>query len=177
MMRRTSVIAIIAMVVGLLAAAPASHATPVPCGAQVRGMLRNQTAPMETIVVRSFNVEMKVDRPVWKVGETVIIHTTVTRPAHEDPAGQHIEIDPPTTQPATNVNMGIGVRIGDVFLFGSGITDDQGKIDIKVKLKPYTTPGSASVDGYAWNRIATTPCLNIEENGYTHIDGLFKVIK
>ena len=165
------------MVVGLLSVAPASIATPVPCGSQVRGMLRNQSPAMETVVIRSFYVEMKVDKPVWKIGETVIIHSTVTRPAHEDPAGQHIEIDPPQSEPAAGVNMGIGLRVGDVFLFGSGITDENGKVDVKVKLKPYTTPGNASVDGYAWNRVASTPCLNVEENGYTHIDNMFKVIK
>ena len=174
-MRRMGLITAIAMMAGLLWVAPSSQA--LSCRSQVRGMLENTGPSMETVVLRSFYVEMKVDKPVWKIGETVIIHSTVTRPAHEDPAGQHIEIDPPQSEAAAGVNMGIGLRVGDVFLFGSGITDDAGKVDVKVKLKPYTTPGSASVDGYAWNRVATTPCLNVEENGYTHLDNMFKVVK
>ncbi|HET7482991.1 MAG TPA: hypothetical protein VFK89_09035 [Actinomycetota bacterium] len=144
----------------------------------VRHMLRTGSpSMMETVVIRDFTVDMKVDKKVWKVGETVLIHSTVTRPAHEDPAGQGIQLDPPASEPAGNVNMGIGLRVGDVFLFGSGITDADGKVDVKVKLKPYTKPGAAAVDGYAWNRVASTPCLNVEENGYTHVDNMFTVVK
>lgn len=131
----------------------------------------------ETVSLKTFNLIVSASKKVYKVGDTASIKVNVTRPAHEDPLGNGIPIDPPTTQPAANVNVGIGLRVGDVFLFGHSITDANGDAAVKVKLEPWTPTGSAIADAFAWNIVQDTPCLRIEENGYQQSPNIFKVIK
>lgn len=52
-----------------------------------------------------------------------------------------------------------------------------GEADIKIKIQPYTPAGTAIADGFSWKRQAETPCLIVEENGYTFAPGMFKVVK
>ena len=139
-------------------------------------MMRNGNN-FETIALRTFHLVIESKKKTYKVGETAIIHATVTRPAHEDPLQLGVTFDPPESFPAEGVNVGIGVRVGDVFLFGFDITDANGEADIKVKIQPYTSPGTALVDAFSWERQLETPCLTVEENGYTFAPGLFKVTR
>ena len=99
------------------------------------------------------------------------------RPSKEDPAGLGIYQEPPDQRPAENVNAGIGLRVGDVFLFGHGMTDANGVADVEVKLESWTPAGTALADAFAWNVLQDTPCLRLEENGYVQKPNVFKVIK
>lgn len=131
----------------------------------------------ETVALKTFFLEVKGMKKVYKVGDTAKIMVKVTRPAHEDPAGLGIYQEPPESFPAENVNAGIGLRVGDVFLFGHAMTDAEGVAIVDVKLEEWTPSGSAVADAFAWNVQADTPCLRIEENGYQQKPNIFKVVK
>lgn len=131
----------------------------------------------ETVALKTFHLVVKGQKKVYKVGDTAKIEVMVTRPGHEDPAGLGIYQEPPESFPAENVNAGIGLRVGDVFLFGHSMTDAQGKAVVEVKLESWTPAGTAIADAFAWNTQVDTPCLRIEENGYQQKPNVFKVIK
>ena len=132
---------------------------------------------METVALRTFHLVVHSDKKAYKVGDTATIHVTVTRPAHEDPVGAGIYQEPPESFPAENVNVGIGLRVGDVFLFGHAMTDAEGVAGVKVKLESWTPAGTAIADAFAWNTQADSPCARIEENGYQQKPNIFKVVK
>ena len=164
-----------ALLAGLLSVGTASPAQ--ACSARgVRTMLRSGNA-LEVVSLRTFHLVVEADKPSYKVGETAVINVTVTRPAHEDPAGQGIPMEPPTSEPAPDVNVGIGLRVGDVFLFGHALTNADGLAAVKIKLKDYTPAGKAMVDAYAWKTVQETPCLKVEENGYVSKPNLFTVFR
>ncbi|HYI44980.1 MAG TPA: hypothetical protein VE174_05885 [Actinomycetota bacterium] len=132
---------------------------------------------METVSLKTFKLEIKAKKKLYKVGETAQVLVNVTRPAEEDPLGNGIPFERPMTEPAPDINVGIGLRVGDVFLFGHSMTDANGDAVVKVKLEPWTPAGNAIADAFAWNVVQDTPCLRIEENGYTQAPNLFRVIK
>ena len=172
--RRTSLVAITALLVGLMSfssATPAQACAP----AGVRSGLRSGVL-LETIGLRTYNLEVKADKSAYKIGETAKVHVTITRPAKEDPLNQGIPIDPPQSFPAEGVGVGIGLRIGEVFLFGYNVTDAKGHTLVKVKIASYAPPGNAYADAYAWKSALELNCLRVEENGYTQIPNIFKVL-
>ena len=134
-------------------------------------------AHCELVAVRAFHIEAKVDRPVYLVGEKPVIHTTVTRPAREDPAGYGVELDPPREEPAPDINVGAGIRVRDSWLFGFGVSNEKGKTDLEVDLQPDMNAGMADVDIYAWRDTVQTPCLTIREYGYRKYEDMFRVVK
>lgn len=174
MRRRTALILATALLSGLLAFGPAAPAQ--ACSSRgVRTMLRS--GAIEVVGLRTYHLVVEADKPSYKVGDTAVINVTVTRPAHEDPLGQGIPMDPPESFPAENVNVGIGLRIGDVFLFGHALTNADGLAKVKIDIKSYTPAGKASADAYAWKTVQDTPCAKVEENGYTSKPDLFRVFR
>ena len=132
---------------------------------------------LETVALKTFDLTVKGKKKAYEVGDTAHIEVTVLRPSKEDPAGLGTYTEPPEQYPAENVNAGIGLRVGDVFLFGHGMTDKKGKAIVDIKLESWTPAGSALADAFAWNVVQDTPCLRVEENGYTQKPNVFKVIK
>ena len=174
MRRRTSLVAATAVLAGMLSFATATPAQ--ACSARgVRSGLRS--GAFETIGLRTFRLEVKPDKRSYKVGDVAKIHVTVTRPAEEDPFGQGIPLDPPNTYPAEGVNVGIGLRIGDVFLFGHNVTDAEGHAVVSIKIASYAPAGKATADTYSWYTQFDSPCARVEENGYTSIPNIFRVLR
>ena len=180
--RRKTILLGLALLVGLIPLAPtASSAGPLTttstgCGArQARTFLR--AGAMETVVLKTFTIEVKPLAKSYKVGDTAKIEVTVTRPGQEDPLELGVPLESPQQFPAEEVNVGVGLRVGDVFLFGFDITDAEGKATVPVKIKPYTPGGTATADIFAWKKQADTPCAKVEENGYTQFPNIFKIIK
>ncbi|MFN2526671.1 MAG: hypothetical protein ABR505_10510, partial [Actinomycetota bacterium] len=83
-------------------------------------------AMFETVQLKTFHVVISTAKKVYRVGETVPIDIEVTRPAHEDPLGQDQPMDPPASEPASDVTVGLGLQVGRTYLFGIGRTDDAG---------------------------------------------------
>lgn len=164
MKRIAGLIAATGLAAGLLAPGPVA-AAPLPhCGG------------VEVVQLRTFHVVVDTPKEKYAVGQTAIVKVTVTRPAHEDPAGLGVPIDPPVSEPAEDVNVGVGLTIGRVFLPGFARTNADGEATIKIKIEPYVRPGWASADAYAWERQLETPCFTVEENGYRHVEKIFKIV-
>ena len=125
--------------------------------------------------MHTFHVEMKAKTPVVKRKGVALINLTVTRPAKQDPLGAEQEIDSPHTEPAAGVNVGIGAFAGDVYLYGTSITNDKGKATIKIQVPSYTPKGKVAARALAQKEIVNTPCLVINEFGYTETPKLFTV--
>lgn len=174
MRKRTALLAATAVLSGLLTVGTASPAQ--ACGARdARQGLKS--GAFEVVGLRTYHLVVEAGDKAYRVGDTAKINVTVTRPAHEDPLGLGVEQEPPESFPAEEVNVGIGLRVGDVFLFGHAITDANGKATVKIKIKSYTPAGRASADAYAWKTTFETTCAKVEENGYTQKPDLFQVIR
>jgi hypothetical protein len=130
---------------------------------------------MDIVQLRTFTVEIEPVAKTYKIGGPAKVSVVVTRPAHKDPLQLGPEFEPPASAPAAGVNIGIGVHVGEVFVPGFGQTDDAGEAIVTIKLPSYMKPGIADLDGYAWKIQADSPCMTIEEDGYTHMDAGFAV--
>ena len=174
-LRRSGSIA--ATIAGLLLAGltpSTASSAPIPCRAHAARALRGNT--MDIVQVRTFTVEVKTGK-AYRIGGRAAIDAVVTRPAHRDPLQVGPEFEPPASAPAADVNVGIGIHVGDVFVPGFGVTDENGEVRVTIKLPSYMRPGTASIDAYAWKIQADTPCLTLEEDGFTHVDKAFAVTR
>ncbi len=131
----------------------------------------------ETVQLKTLHVVLKVEKKVYRVGNVVPVQAEVTRPAHEDPANQRQPIDPPVSQPAANVYVGLGLLVGRTYLFGIGTTDGEGKTTIRVPLPEYVPAGRVFARSLAWNKLVETTCLIVEEQGYTEEKNFFTIKK
>lgn len=131
----------------------------------------------ETVRLRTFHILAEPQAESYKIGSTAKIDITVTRPAHEDPADLGVELEPPTSVPAENVIVGIGIHVGQVFVPGFSRTDADGKATVAMKLPRYMMAGKASMTVYAWNVVHESPCLRVEEDGYAAYPESFEVTK
>ncbi|HWC12991.1 MAG TPA: hypothetical protein VG929_00165 [Actinomycetota bacterium] len=122
---------------------------------------------METIGLRTLHLEYKADKKIYEIGDIAQIKVTVTRPADEDPLGQGIPMDRPFVEPAADVNVGVGLSIGRVFLPGAGLTNEKGVAIVKIKIENYAPAGKwADASAYAWRVVQSTPCATVQEDGY-----------
>jgi hypothetical protein len=175
-----------ALLAGALSLSPISAgAAPGPCSGPSRTSTRAMTravatqegrSGLETITLRTYYVVVKADRKAYRIGQTAKMTATVTRPAHEDPFGQGIQFDPPVSFPAEDVVVGVGLSVGDVYLYGHGTTNAKGKAIIKIRLAPYTPPGTAAADVFARKTQVRTICASLEEIGYRRVPRLFNVL-
>lgn len=169
-----AVAAATALAGAILGSAPA-HAATVPCRATALQTLRGNRR--EIVRFRTFNIQVEPQQESYAIGERAKIDLTVTRPAREDPLDLGVPLDSPSSVPAENVNLGIGIRVGDVFVAGFSTSDADGKATVVVKLPSYMRPGTASVAAYGWNVVHETPCLRVEEDGYTMVPEAFEVTR
>ena len=132
-------------------------------------------AGMETISLRTFYLEIKADKKLYSVGDVAKIHVNVTRPADEDPLGEGIPLPRPTSEPAAEVNIGIGLAVGRVYLPGAGMTDENGDAVVKIKIENYA-PRNQWVDAsvYAWNVVHQDPCFTVQEEGFEIVPRMFR---
>lgn len=139
-------------------------ASAAPCGSEV-------------IPLTTFHLDITIPKRSYAVGQSAVFNVTVTRPAHEDPLGQGIEMPPPHSSPAEGVPVGVGLIVDDVYLWGLGRSDAQGKTRIKVPLKSYTPAGMAQARAFAQRTVVDTPCLTINEIGYRPMPDAFRVTR
>ncbi|HVL64434.1 MAG TPA: hypothetical protein VM573_04595 [Actinomycetota bacterium] len=154
---------------GLVAVTPASPA--FACSGGTPGA-RHAT---EVLRLHTFEITMQSVKRSYKIGDVARIGVEVKRPAKHDPLGQGIPIDPPQQYPAADISVGIGLRIGDVFLHGFAYTDEQGKATIQIPIPKWVRPGRAMAVAQAAKRQAESPCLSVEEYGWTQNPNLFRV--
>ncbi len=162
-MRRTTSI-LVAAVIGASLAAPTSARADTACAS---GETR----------LRTFHVEAVPEKKKVRRGEKFMVEMTVTRPAHEDPAGQGQQIDPPASTPAEDVTTGITIFVGDnTWFWGIGITDADGKADIELKVPKNSELGwgFAAVSAIKYHR---NECPEVVEEGYNQYVDFVKVVR
>lgn len=147
-------------------AASADAAAPVPC---------SNSRNMEQVSLRTFNIDAKVVKPAYRIGQTAVFKVTVVRPADGDPMNLGVPMDGVPPQPAPDINVGVGLLVGDVFLPGFAITDENGKATVKVKIESYAQPAVVDAAFYAWKVAADSPCAKVMENGFRAYPEMFTV--
>ncbi len=131
----------------------------------------------ETVIVYSFHVEISSPGKAYRIGQVAKIDVKVTRPNDEDPLGLGVPLSPPMEENVEGANVGVGLQVGDVFLPGYALTKEDGVAHVKIKLEPWTQPGSADVRALAWLETADGGCLIVEEQGFAQEDNLFVVTR
>jgi hypothetical protein len=144
--------------------------TPLPSSACGR-----QSSFLDYITPTTLHVVIKPFHKRYSRGDVVTVKVVVSRPAAEDPAGLGIAMERPVTQPAPDVNVGIGINLGGAFVPGYGRTNDEGEVAVDVKLRRHVPAGMATVRAYAYKERLNTPCVVIEEQGYRTTSKAFKV--
>lgn len=118
--------------------------------------------------VHAFHVEAEWTKEVYKRSEKAEVTVTVTRPAHEDPAGGGIPIDPPASIPVEGATVWTSVITGKYpYPYGYGYSDAQGQVHFKISMKKLE-PGSWDVSHYADRWTNQGGCPDIQEWGYLY---------
>lgn len=132
---------------------------------------------MESATLRTLYVEAKVKKTVINRGSFAEIEVLVTRPAKEDPLGEGepLPVERPVVEPAADVSVGVGVYVGSVFFPGFGISGPDGVAKLRIKMESYAPKNTvADVSIYAWKVVQDTPCLTVQEDGYSQYPAMFK---
>ena len=130
----------------------------------------------EFVNVVTLHVAVKPLAKSYRKGQSVPVKVVVTRPASEDPAGLGLSYERPVGRPAADVNVGIGISIGRSFLPGFGVTDNQGRATVRIKLPGYVPSGkTADLRAFAYKTAVKTICVTVEEQGYQSVPRAFKV--
>lgn len=174
MMRIARLALSLALLSGMVMVLPAAPA--FACSGPSASRQMGARHGMETVRLETFEVTMESVKKSYRRGETAQIKMTVVRPGQRDPLGQGIPMEPPEQFPAEDVTLSVGLRIGDVFLAGWGVSDANGEGMIEVQIKKYVRPGRALAVGQANKRQFESPCLIVEEWGYISSPFLFKVL-
>jgi hypothetical protein len=166
------------MVLGLLPSTALGASSGIPCRHHALSVLKGKRdEQMDTVQIRTLHIEAKPVAKSYKIGKTAKVAVTVTRPSGEDPFGNGIPIPSPTSVPASDIYVGIGVNLGDVFLPAFGVTDAEGKVTVDIKLRTYAVPGKAQVSVYAYHTDVDTACMRLEENGFQKYKDMFRVTR
>lgn len=157
-------IATVVATVAALLGGPAAVASAVPC------------APiLDSVFAETFTVDLDVADKTYRRGQTALVDVTVVRPGREDPAGANVPLGSPASVPVADALVGVGVYVGEDFLFGQGITDESGTATVKVKIFRDVATGPAQVEGFSWKLIANYSCGAAYEFGYHIQTDAFRV--
>ena len=152
---------------GAAALLPAAPATASSC--------TSAGGAMEYVTPVTFHVAIKPFKKTYRRGQTVKVGVVVTRPAEEDPVGLGLGTERPASLPAGDVNVGVGISIGRVFLPGYGRTNDKGQTTVEIRIEKYAPSAVAQVRAFAYKEILSSPCLTVEEQGFRSVANAFRV--
>lgn len=160
-MTRTKTASLLVAGVMLLAALPASGAVASPgCS--------------EVVSIKTFHIEVGKLGSTYRLGQTLEIPIVVTRPAHEDPAGKGVPIDPPASEPAEGVSV-VGIaRIGDGIIYDTGTTDADGNTSVRLRIRNIPR-GSADLEIEAKKIVVESACATVQEAATLEIEDSFTV--
>lgn len=147
----------------------ASAAGPAPCRA-AGGMGGS------VITLKSFYVTAKPASKTASPGDKVKVKMKVTRPAHEDPLDQGIQIDPPVSTPEPDVTVGLAVWSGKyTYFWAMGLTDENGEATLTLRIPKDAEPGNAYAVASAekWLR---RDCPDIVERGFNEYDPFITIV-
>lgn len=118
--------------------------------------------------LETLRVRVSVAERLYSLGEKAKFFVRVSRVVQGQDLG-----------PVTGANVGVAVSLGDSHLMGGGVTDEEGRSVVHVKLRRFATPGSADVLGFASSLVAELPChfAYEYESGTVEKPGLFRVAR
>lgn len=128
----------------------------------------------EVVSLKTFHIEVGKLRPTYRLGETLKMPIVVTRPAHEDPAGRGVPIDPPASEPAEGVSVMGVTRVGEGFLYDTAMTDPDGKAMLSIRIRNIPK-GSADLELEAKKIVVETPCATVQEAAKLEIEDSFRI--
>lgn len=163
MKRLTRLFAAIALVAAILPA-PAAHAK-VACAA----------SNLEYVYLTTFHLDVKLPKGPFRPGDSVPFPTTVTRPAKEDPLGQGISTPRPHVEPAPDVPVVIVAFAKDILLIDYKITDEEGKVNLALKLPKNMPEGPVPARLYAQKLLIDLNCIIVYEIGELVLGRAFEV--
>lgn len=108
------------------------------------------------VPLRNFKLEAKWADKTVRVGETALLKVRVTRTADEDPVtddGIPYPTGRPMNEPAEDVELGLALFVGNVYLNGAGLTDADGEAEIPIQIRGFTRPGRGSTSLYGEYRL------------------------
>lgn len=166
---RPALAALAAMLVALLVPGAAAEAATAACSGRSSGGMVTR--------LRTFTVEGQPTNKSYKVGTTAVVKVTVTRPGQEDPLGNGIPLNSPVSFPAEDVDVFVGLYLGNFYMYGVGVTDEEGKATIRVKLNPNAPAGNVIGEIGAREFYNRGGCPDIEEEGFVYYPRFFKATK
>ncbi len=165
MRRLTGILTAFTLVAGMLAMAPAAE-----------GKAACASTSMEFVYLKTFNLDVKLpQKNPYSPRDKVPFPTIVTRPAKEDPLGQGIPMPRPYVEPAPDVPVVIVAFAKDVLLIDYKITDENGKVNLALKLPKYMPEGPVAARIYAQKLLADANCVTIYETGEVTLGHAFHV--
>lgn len=141
---------VLSVVVATLCVAPAVASEPV-CS--------------EGSVAETFAVHLSGYKAKYRVGDTVRLEAVVTR-----------QVNGMDVAPAEGARVVVSVKVGRVVVVGGGTTDENGFVDVEVRLRRYVPAGRADVWTVATKQIEPVPCHTYEW-GSLELPRLFKVTR
>lgn len=135
--------------------------------APARGHCSTAETPLYTLEITG-----EPQEDVYHVGDVVKVDVLVVRYADHDPINGDIPITwPMDKEPAPDVEVGGGIRVGETNFYGYAITDENGEGTVEIKLRSYAHTGKAVGYLSAWKYVFRGPsdCPAIVEKGYGEI--------
>jgi hypothetical protein len=126
--------------------------------------------PNAVLVLRDLWVEATPSAAVVRPGQSFTALIEVSRPAHEDPADQGIQFEPPASVPAEGISVGISIWSGKrTYFWNIGTSDANGEIKLKLKVPKNAEPGAARSTLFAQHWINQS-CPDVLENGFNNYE-------
>lgn len=172
---RTSTRLAVAALIAATAVAPGAAARTLPVGC------------LNEYPLEMYHIEVNELKPRYRIGRKVDFQIALTMPAHNNPANYLAGMElpwttPPHSEPAPDVPVSVGITVGperrQSYLYGTGTTDGQGLVRIRVKLKKYAEPGPAHVVVFAKKSIVSDPqrCFDIVFYGRKLMPNAFEAV-
>lgn len=125
----------------------------------------------------TFKIEAKPQKKSYTAGKTAKVEMRVTRPGPYDPLGGTTEIPRPTEQPAAGVDVAVSMYAGIYYMYGTGVTDENGEATVSVKLHRNSPAGWVRADTSARAYYNRGGCPDIEEAGFQPFDRFLKITR
>ena len=147
----------------------ASAAGPAPCRAAA-GLGGS------VLTLKSFYVTAKPAKKVVSPGDKVKVKIKVTRPAHEDPFDQDIQLEPPVSTPEKDVSVGVAVWVGKyTYFWNMGITDENGEETFTLRIPEDSELGNAYAVASA-EKWLKRDCPDIVERGFHEYENFLTIV-
>jgi hypothetical protein len=123
--------------------------------------------------IYDFDIETKWSSKVMRVGDSVRVTLTVTRPDDQDPTGNGLPWAKPTSEPVEGARAATTAYFPNTYIWDQGVTDKKGKVTLTLRVPEGTRPGKSYASSSAYIPYNEgKDCASAEERGYARDDDL-----